>query len=197
MIGELNKRTRFHCSEYFVNSTNVTRPTWFDPGVELENYPSSVASSGARSDTRPDARLSFVARQIVATHLANDGLTLAPQAHSHLLTRPVGDQCVGRQARRHCNTNPEPNHDLRPAHGQWPAASCLRPAWIILDARDRVGSSLGLDTISPVARPTNRGFVDPVRRIATMKNKMTGHSSAQRSTMGPKSPRRAGSRHAE
>jgi hypothetical protein len=36
-VDELNRRTRFHCSEYFVNSTNATRATWFDPGVEPED----------------------------------------------------------------------------------------------------------------------------------------------------------------
>lgn len=34
---EFNRRTRFQCSEYFVNNSNRTRPEWFDPRVEPED----------------------------------------------------------------------------------------------------------------------------------------------------------------
>ncbi len=37
MIDEFNRRTRFHCSEYFVSSSNATKPIWFDQGVEPED----------------------------------------------------------------------------------------------------------------------------------------------------------------
>lgn len=37
IVDELNRRTRFGCTEYFVNSANVTQPIWFDPGVEPED----------------------------------------------------------------------------------------------------------------------------------------------------------------
>ncbi|MBI4381393.1 MAG: DUF4238 domain-containing protein [candidate division NC10 bacterium] len=33
-VDELNRRTRFNCTEYFVSNTNTTRPLWFDPGTE-------------------------------------------------------------------------------------------------------------------------------------------------------------------
>jgi len=32
IVDDLNRRTRFHCHEFFVNSENSTRPVWFDPG---------------------------------------------------------------------------------------------------------------------------------------------------------------------
>jgi len=34
MVDDLNRRTRFNCTDYFVNNTNSTRPIWFDPGTE-------------------------------------------------------------------------------------------------------------------------------------------------------------------
>jgi len=37
IVDELNRRTRFGCTEYFVNSTNATQPIWFDLGVEPED----------------------------------------------------------------------------------------------------------------------------------------------------------------
>lgn len=37
IVDELNRRTRFGCAEYFVNSSNATRSVWFDPGVEPED----------------------------------------------------------------------------------------------------------------------------------------------------------------
>ena len=37
LVDELNRRTCFRCTEYFVNSANVTRPIWFDPGIEPED----------------------------------------------------------------------------------------------------------------------------------------------------------------
>ena len=36
-VDECNRRTRFGCSEYFVSSSNATKPIWFDPGVEPED----------------------------------------------------------------------------------------------------------------------------------------------------------------
>jgi hypothetical protein len=33
IVDEFNRRTRFYCSEYFVNNVNQTKPVWFDPGV--------------------------------------------------------------------------------------------------------------------------------------------------------------------
>ena len=36
-VDELNRRTRFQCAEYFVSSSNATKPIWFDPGVEPED----------------------------------------------------------------------------------------------------------------------------------------------------------------
>ena len=37
VVDEYNRRTRFHCSEYFVSNTNATKPVWFDIGVEPED----------------------------------------------------------------------------------------------------------------------------------------------------------------
>ncbi len=37
IVDELNRRTRFDCAEYFVNSTDATQRMWFDPGVEPED----------------------------------------------------------------------------------------------------------------------------------------------------------------
>lgn len=37
LVDEFNRRTRFSCTEYFVNDTNVARPIWFDPGTEPED----------------------------------------------------------------------------------------------------------------------------------------------------------------
>lgn len=37
MADEGNRRTRFHCSEYFVNHSQDTNPIWFSPGVEPED----------------------------------------------------------------------------------------------------------------------------------------------------------------
>jgi hypothetical protein len=37
LVDELNRRTRFHCSEHFVNNSNTTRTAWFNPGVEPED----------------------------------------------------------------------------------------------------------------------------------------------------------------
>jgi hypothetical protein len=37
IVDEYNRRTRFGCSEYFVNSSNAMKPIWFEPGVEPED----------------------------------------------------------------------------------------------------------------------------------------------------------------
>jgi hypothetical protein len=37
LVDEFNRRTRFRCSEFFVNNRNEARATWFDPGVEPED----------------------------------------------------------------------------------------------------------------------------------------------------------------
>jgi hypothetical protein len=37
IVDEYNRRTRFHCTEYFVSNSNQTKPIWFDPGVEPED----------------------------------------------------------------------------------------------------------------------------------------------------------------
>lgn len=37
MVDECNRRTRFHCSEYFVSKSLDTKPIWFDPGVKPED----------------------------------------------------------------------------------------------------------------------------------------------------------------
>ncbi|SRR6266550_756359 len=36
-VDAFNRRTRFQCAEYFVSSSNATKPIWFDPGVEPED----------------------------------------------------------------------------------------------------------------------------------------------------------------
>ncbi len=37
VIDEYNRRTRFHCTEYFVTDSNATKAVWFDRGVEPED----------------------------------------------------------------------------------------------------------------------------------------------------------------
>ncbi len=37
VVDEFNRHTRFNCTDYFVNNTNLTRPIWFDPGTEPED----------------------------------------------------------------------------------------------------------------------------------------------------------------
>jgi hypothetical protein len=37
LVDEHNRRTRFHCAEYFVNSSNSSKTFWFDPGEEPED----------------------------------------------------------------------------------------------------------------------------------------------------------------
>jgi hypothetical protein len=59
-VDEYNRRTRFQCSEYFVSNSNVTKPIWFDPGVEPEDSwrklnPESGPSRGP-FDPPPTAR---------------------------------------------------------------------------------------------------------------------------------------------
>ncbi len=36
-VDEMNRRTHFHCAEYFVTNTQATRPIWFDRGTEPED----------------------------------------------------------------------------------------------------------------------------------------------------------------
>lgn len=36
-VNDFNRRTRFHCAEYFVSNSNATKPIWFDPGEEPED----------------------------------------------------------------------------------------------------------------------------------------------------------------
>jgi len=37
IVDEYNRRTRFHCTEYFVSNSNVTKSIWFDRRVEPED----------------------------------------------------------------------------------------------------------------------------------------------------------------
>lgn len=37
IVEEYNRRTRFACSEHFVNCRDATNPLWFEPGVEPED----------------------------------------------------------------------------------------------------------------------------------------------------------------
>ena len=37
IVDAYNTRTRFGCSEYFVNSSNAVKAIWFEPGVEPED----------------------------------------------------------------------------------------------------------------------------------------------------------------
>jgi hypothetical protein len=37
-VDEYNRRTRFHCDEYFISNYHFVNPAWFDRGVQPPDY---------------------------------------------------------------------------------------------------------------------------------------------------------------